>query len=74
MSKDDESSLLAVEKPSDEPVLDTQHEEKKKYFEKLDADARKRLDYLLDQAEIYTHFLPNGVTSKSNDEQRSKNG
>lgn len=53
-------------------IPDTQNEEKQRYIEKLDADAKKRLDYLLDQAEIYTHFLTNGKASNSIDENRSK--
>lgn len=58
--------------PPDVPVLepDTQNFEKEKYIEKLDADAKKRLDYLLDQAEIFTHFLSNGNAPKSHDERR----
>lgn len=52
------------------PVPDTQNVEKERYIEQLDADAKKRLDYLLDQAEIFTHFLSNGDAPKSNDERR----
>lgn len=58
-----------------QPTSDTHNEEKKKYIEKLDADAKKRLEYLLDRAEIYSHFLSDGVVSKSADQKsRSKEG
>lgn len=52
------------------PEPDTQNVEKERYIEQLDADTKKRLDYLLDQAEIFTHFLSNGNASKSTDERR----
>lgn len=63
------SSLFAGEKASDEPGVDTQQEGKSRYIEKLDTDARKRLEYLLNQAEIYSHFMSDGDASKTNDER-----
>lgn len=62
------------EKPFVEPVADSQQEEKKRYFEKLDANAKKRLDYLLKQAEIYSHFLSKDKTSNQNDGWRREQG
>lgn len=62
------SEKMPPDVPAPEP--DTQNVEKERYIEQLDADAKKRLDYLLDQAEIFTHFLSNGNASKSTGDRR----
>lgn len=51
---------------------DTENVEKERYIEKLDKAAKKRLDYLLQQAEIYTHFLSNNGDTSNSKEQRPK--
>lgn len=39
-------------------------DEKAKYFKTLDGDTQKRLEYLMGQAQIYSHFVETGGTQK----------